>query len=45
MRVNCKTKFCRSDASSYINQKAPINSKEYTVMKLVEIGIIEKYVK
>ena len=30
MCVNCKTKIYRNDASSYINQKAPIINKEIT---------------
>ena len=31
--VNCKTKIYRIVASSYLNHKAPINSKEITVKK------------
>ena len=31
MCASCKTKFYRADASSYINQKAPIISKEINV--------------
>ena len=34
MCVNCKIKFYRNDASSYINQKAPIISKEITVKEV-----------
>ena len=45
MCVNCKTIFCRNDASSYINLKAPLNSKAITVQKQAEFGIIVKYVR
>ena len=31
VRVNCKAKIYRNVASSYLNQKAPIISKEITV--------------
>ena len=43
--VNFKTKAYRNDASSYINQKAPILSKEMIVKEAGGNGIIGKYVK
>ena len=38
MCVNCITKLYRNDASSHINLKAPIISKEITVKETVGIG-------
>ena len=45
MCVNCKTNFYRNDASSYINQRAHLISKEITVKEAGAVSKIMKYVK